>query len=112
MISVKSLKNKIYKATQKYTSCLYHDMYWEGVSLIEDIIINVISENGNDYKFYISVPDGGYRTSSDGMSKWKVYNISIFKNGEDTPCINGTLTCHAAGTVDDPFKSYDISLVL
>lgn len=106
------LKNLIYKTTTKLTSRLYHDDSWEGVEMIKNEIKKVIEENGGGYYPIIYVNNGGYRTSSDGISKWKEYYVDIFSNNSDNPVIQGTLNCHAAGTVEDPFKSYDMSLVL
>ena len=47
------------------------------------------------------------------MSKWKQYEVEIFlKKQKDEPIMIGTLNCHAAGTIEDPFKTYDMSFVL
>lgn len=112
MITRTKLKNLIYDNTQKITSCLYHDDYWHGVSLIRMTIDRLIEENGGGYYLNLSVYDGGYKTSADGMSKWKEYWINIYSDDSDHPVICGTLNCHAAGKIEDPFSSYDMSLVL
>lgn len=112
MLTRTKLKNLIYSKTTKLTSSKYHDDSWQGVSMIKKAINDIIKENGGGYQCFITVHDGGYHTSSDGMSKWKEYWVDIFSNNADHPVICGTLNCHAAGTVEDPFKSYDMSLVI
>ena len=109
-ISRTKLRNTIYKETQKLTSHLYHDDYWYGVTLVKNKIQEIIDDNGSDYELCISVPNGGYHTSSDGMSQWKSYIIKI--SYDNNVVLAGTLNCHAAGTINDPFKSYDMSLVI
>ena len=112
MITRTKLKNLIYEGTSKLTSRLYHDDSWDGVSMVRMEIDYIINQNGGGYYSVISVHNGGYCTSKDGMSKWKEYWIDIYSNDSDHPVIQGTLNCHAAGTVEDPFKSYDMSLVI
>lgn len=112
MISRTKLKNLIYTKTSKLTSAKYRDESWNGVSQIKETIQNIIDENGGGYYLIVSVHDGGYRTSKDGMSQWKEYWVDIYSNDSDHPVICGTLNCHACGTVKDPWNAYDMSLVL
>ena len=96
--------NRIYKVTQKITGGIYRDDNWQGVRMVVDAIKSL------GYQIGLGAKDGGYRKSSDGMSQWKEYQVDI-----DTPegfNIQGTLNCHAAGSVEDPFDRYDMSLVL
>jgi hypothetical protein len=72
------------------------------------MVVDAIKSLG--YQVGLGAKDGGYRKSNDGMSQWKEYQVDI-----DTPegfNIQGTLNCHAAGSVEDPFDRYDMSLVL
>lgn len=94
---------KIYKAVEKLTSKLYHDDYWRGVSDITDAITKL------GFEVSISVKDGGYRKSKNGSSAWKEYEFEISSDGIT---IHGTLSCHQAGSVKDPWDAYDMSLVL
>lgn len=112
MISRTKLKNLIYNKTAKLTSCKYHDTYWDGVSQVKKAIKSVIEENGGGYELSITVYNGGYRTSKDGMSQWKEYWVDIYSEKSPKPVICGTLNCHAAGSVKDPFDAYDMSLVI
>lgn len=109
----KSAINKIYKVTKPYTSHLYSDETWKGV----DDITNAIKSLG--FECELTIKDGGYRNSLGGhtmfangndVSYWKEYNISI--TTDTGVMVNGTINCHAAGTVENPFERYDMSLVL
>lgn len=96
---------KIYDLTKSYTSKLYNDDYWKGVSDIRSAISSI-----TDITEVLIYPiNGGYRTSKDGLSHWKEYEVEL--TGEDFT-IKGTLNCHAAGSVSDPFDRYDMSLVI
>ena len=97
--------NRIYKVVNKFglTSKLYNDEYWAGVSGLMKTIKMV--EGVTDA--YLSVENGGYR-EHDG-SKWKEYNIEI---ETVDGIIYGTVKCHAAGTVEDAFSRYDMTMVL
>lgn len=100
--SKRTAMNRIYKVTHDITSHLYHDENWHGVTLVVDAIESL------GYECEVSVKDGGYR-ENDG-ARWKEYCLTI-----TTPEgfeIHGTLNCHAAGTVEDPFDRYDMSLVM
>ena len=51
------------------------------------------------------------------MSQWKQYKVEIYKNPLDSnekpePFMIGTLNCHAAGSVKDPFDAYDMSFCI
>jgi hypothetical protein len=110
----KKVQNAIYKQLEKTgtTGRFYHDESWEGVGLvkkdIEDAFKN-IKNAAHEYEVSISPDDGGYRKSKDGMSQWKQYKVEIYVKGAEDPFMVGTLNCHAAGTVQDPFDMYDMS---
>jgi hypothetical protein len=103
----RSIINKLYRLTEPYTRGKYHDSGWKGV----DDIINALRNAG--YEVYVSVKDGGYRNSRGGntlfagdgdVSYWKEFDLEI---PVEDKVINGQVRCHAAGTVDDVFSSYD-----
>lgn len=110
----KKVQNAIYKQLEKTgtTGRFYHDDAWEGVKLvrkdIEDAFKN-IKNAPHEYEVSIAPDDGGYRKSKDGMSQWKQYKVEIYIKGAEDPFMVGTLNCHAAGTVQDPFDMYDMS---
>lgn len=110
----KKVQNAIYKQLEKTgtTGHYYHDDNWGGVSLVKKDIedaFKTIKNPEHEYEVSIAPDDGGYRKSKDGMSQWKQYKVEIFVKKSDTPFLTGTLNCHAAGTVEDPFDSYDMS---
>lgn len=102
----KKIFNKIYKNTQKLTSKLYSDTYWKGVDDIRKAIASI--DDITDINIY--PVNGGYKTSKDGTSQWKEYNVEL--STKEGVTIGGTLSCHAAGSVEYPFDKYDMSLVL
>lgn len=108
--TAKRTMNLIYKNIQDLTSHIYKDDNWMAVNWLCDRIRMVLSSISEDLELSVSVHDGGYRTSRDGMSKRKEYALSIVNAGEEM--ISGTLTAHAAGSVADPFDRYDMTVVL
>lgn len=98
--------NRIYKNAGELTSHLFSDENWQGVSLVVDAIKG--TEGITDAGAWPE--NGGYRSSADGLSHWKEYTVEAETELGDT--IHGTLNCHAAGSVEDPFSKYDMSLVL
>ena len=110
----KKVQNAIYKQLEKTgtTGKFYRDTAWEGVGLvkkdIEDAFKN-IKNAPHEYEVSIAPDEGGYRKSKDGMSQWKQYKVEIYVKGAEDPFMVGTLNCHAAGTVQDPFDMYDMS---
>ena len=110
----KKVQNAIYKQLGKTntTGHYYHDDAWEGVSLVRKDIedaFKTIKNPEHEYEVSIAPDAGGYRTSKDGLSKWKQYKVEIYVKGSERPFMGGMLNCHAAGTVDDPFDTYDMS---
>jgi hypothetical protein len=107
------MKNRIYKLTSELTSHIYSDENWRGVYDVCDAIEDA------GYEVEVTVKDGGYRNSLGGntlytgkhdVSYWKEYLLTI--TSEDGVTLEGHLNCHAAGSVEDPFDRYDMSLVL
>lgn len=110
----KKVQNAIYKQLEKTgtTGKFYHDDAWQGVGIVRKDIQDALSNIKNaehEYEVSIAPDEGGYRKSKDGMSQWKQYKVEIFVKGSDLPFMGGTLNCHAAGTVEDPFDMYDMS---
>ena len=110
----RKVQNAIYKQLEKTgtTGRFYRDDAWEGVKLVRKDIedaFKLIKNPEHEYEVSIAPDNGGYRKSKDGMSQWKQYKVEIFVKGAELPFMCGTLNCHAAGTVEDPFDMYDMS---
>lgn len=110
----RKVQNAIYRQLEKTgtTGKFYRDDNWEGVRLVRKDIedaFKMIKNAEHEYEVSIAPDNGGYRHSSDGMSQWKEYRVEIYVKGNELPFMIGTLNCHAAGTVDDPFSMYDMS---
>lgn len=95
--------NVVYKATQQLTSRLYNDDHWQGVNDVRDALGKLGIESD------IYPIDGGYRQNKDGDSFWKEYQVQLQYGGV---VVNGILNCYAAGSVEDPFDRYDMTLQL
>ena len=54
----------------------------------------------------IDLENGGYWKCYGEFPNYKEYKFTIQLN--DGPIINGSLKCHAAGTMEDTFDKYDI----
>ena len=104
------------------TGRLYRDESWEGVKAVRKVCAAALKElntklDGLKYPITIAPDNGGYRQSDDGMPPWKQYKVEIYKNPTDSnenpePFMIGTLNCHAAGSVKDPFDAYDMSFCI
>ena len=124
----KKVYNAIYNKldSTKVTGHLYRDGSWEGVRLVtkdvKDALEELNSKRSDGYQYEVSIaPDnGGYRKSNDGMSQWKQYKVELYKVHKDfntdeeypEPFMIGTLNCHAAGTIKDPFAAYDMTFCI
>lgn len=103
------LKKRIYEVISDMTSHRYRDQSWEGVSEVFGRIRAVLNAYRPDLSLDVRVENGGYRENGGG--KWKEYLLSI-QDEEGKEVIGGNLNAHAAGTVEDPFKAYDMTVVL
>lgn len=102
---LKKIQNRIFKAANQYGSNLFHDEDWSNVHKMIDIIRNIegveeVNCGAGQYFNYISKSkpiDPAYRD----------YKLTI-----RTPfgILGGYLRCHAAGTMDDEFSKYDITV--
>lgn len=118
----RKVQNAIYKQLEKtgttgkfYSNDPKNPRYngdWSGIKLVRKDIqdaFKLIKNPEHEYEVSIAPDEGGYRKSKDGMSQWKQYKVEIFVKGSELPFMGGTLNCHAAGTVEDPFSMYDMS---
>ena len=123
------IKKLIYKVLNKNgtTKKIYSDETWEGPRLekkdVEEALDMFNNMEYTEDEFYTAQPPmdfevevgpaqyGGYRTSADGHNKWKEYNILIYLKDAKYPFMGGIVTCSAAGTVDNPFEKYDLTVL-
>lgn len=117
--SIKARINQIYKIVKKYgiDSKVYHDENWQAIS----DYYRAISSLGCDVDMKpcasidnadSMMSDGGYcdYDEYDHMPRSKQYAVKI--TFEDGMVVSGYIKCMAAGTVQDPFASYDTCIVL
>jgi hypothetical protein len=106
--SLAKLKNEIYRAVEPYTKNMTK---WDNFSKIIDIQEAIRDVVGPDLMCDI---DGGNSTrlNKDGL-EYREFDISIYENKNDYEMILvGKLVCNSAGTMDDPWKLYDITVLL
>ena len=99
----KKLINILYRAVEPFTKHKYRDDDWRNARAVMDAVDIVVGENG-DTSWYCK--DGGYERGEDWAKK--VYRCRITMN--DGIVIGAQLNCWAAGTVEDPFSSYDMTV--
>lgn len=106
--SLAKLKNEIYRAVEPYTKNMTK---WDNFSKIVDIQEAIRDVVGPDLMCDI---DGGNSTrlNKDGL-EYREFDISIYNNKEDYEMVlEGKLVCNSAGTMDEPWKLYDITILL
>lgn len=113
----KLIQKAIYKELQKNntTGKFYKDTNWAGVVKVKEDIMNALhglySKTKHDYNCSIGTENGGYRKNDDG-TQWKEYKVCLYLGKQEEPFMTGTLNCHAAGSVEDPFGMYDMSFII
>lgn len=106
--TLRARMNQIYRLVHKYRidSRKYHDENWKALRDYNEVIESL----GGELSYWCE--DGGYtdRDPQDGMPRSKVYNMTI--TYDDGMVIGGYIKMMAAGTVEDPFSSYDTCIVM
>jgi hypothetical protein len=111
------IKRKVFKELEKNkrSAKIYRDTNWQAVidvrNDIQGVLDSLFRETAHEYDVSIAPINGGYRKNNEG-TQWKEYKIELFLKQQDEPFMTGQLNCHAAGSVDDPFDRYDITIHL
>lgn len=117
--TIKARINQIYRIVKKYgiDSRKYHDESWQAIDDYYKAITSLgceveLKPCGHLNNIDSMESDGGYCDYDpyDHMPRSKQYAIRIMF--EDGMSIDGYIKCMAAGTVSDPFASYDTCMVL
>ena len=117
--TIKARINQIYRIVKKYgiDSRKYHDEAWQAIDDYYRAITSLgceveLKPCGHLNNADSMESDGGYCDYDpyDHMPRSKQYAIKIMFN--DGMNIEGYIKCMAAGTVEDPFASYDTCMVL
>ena len=117
--SMKARINQIYRIVKKYgiDSRKYNDEHWQAIEdyykAITSLGCEVELKPCADLRNADNIEsDGGYTDydPNDNMPRSKQYAIKIIF--EDGMVIDGYVKCMAAGTVSNPFSSYDTCMVL
>lgn len=99
--------NYIYNGLKNLTNKMYKDDNWYAVSVIYKKLQDLFEGKG---EVEMKVENGGYWKRMGEFPNYKEYLITITLN--DGIVIHGSLKCHAAGTIEDTFKYYDITCTL
>lgn len=103
----KKVINMLYKKTSHLTSDIYSDDDWHSLHNLTDYIVDLIGSNGD---VSIWCENGGYWKPLGEFPNYKEYMLKIkMLSGVE---INGSIKCHAAGTIKDTFSRYDITMTL
>lgn len=105
--SLTKLKREIYNAIEPYTKNM---IKWDNFSEVINIQEAIRDAVGPDLMCDI---DGGNstRTNKDGL-EYREFDISIYENKDEYEMVlEGKLVCNSAGTMDDPWKLYDITVL-
>ena len=119
--TIKARINQIYRIIKRYgiDSKLYHDDHWQAkddyyraiTSLGCDFEMRPCGNSNNLDNWDDITSDGGYCDyAEDGMPRSKQYSVKIMY--DDGMNIGGYIKFMAAGTVENPFASYDTCMVL
>lgn len=99
----------IYKNAAPFLSNIFKDDDWRHVSELLNNINNVVESNNGELNVWCE--NGGYWKRLGEFPNYKEYKLTITFVEEDIE-INGSIKCHTAGTMEDTFGRYDITLTL
>lgn len=108
--SVRAIIKRLYEAVEisKVTSHKWHDFGWEGIDKGVMVVQQALNEIGEKYDnefFYEFESVAGY--SADGQAK--TWNMQVVDSMDNRIC-GGQIRAYAAGTVKEPWKSYDYTI--
>ena len=105
--SLTKLKNDIYRAVEPYTKNMIRWDNFSKIIDIQEVIRDVVSPD------LMCDIDGGnsIRTNKDGL-EYREFDISIYNKDDYKMVLEGKLVCNSAGTMDEPWKLYDITVLL
>ncbi len=102
--NLKKIQRNIYKFVSDYCGKMHSDDAWQDVKTLIDMIQSVdgvtdVHVGAGEYFNYTNPEKGAYRD-------YQTTVVTEFGN------LYGYIRCHAAGTMDDIFKYYDITISL
>ena len=102
--NLKKIQRNIYKSVSDYCGKMHSDDAWQDVKTLIDMIQSVdgvtdVHVGAGEYFNYTNPEKGAYRD-------YQTTVVTEFGN------LYGYIRCHAAGTIDDIFKYYDITISL
>jgi len=100
---INKIINKLYRIVQKsgYSGKLYRDDDWSGLFSIREIVQPVLPPG------FRLIMNHVYGYTQDGNSKEYQFTVEHEETGEQI--IDGYITAHAAGNMNDKWSAYDIT---
>lgn len=94
----KTFKNRINKILTDNTKGIFSDQYWQPVQATW----KALQEAG----YFVSIGSTAYQHNADGIPVSKNWMFTVEAEGY---VVQGILTAHGAGSIQDPLDRYDIS---
>lgn len=104
---LRKIQNRIYKIIQPYTSKRCRDDAWENVMELYNVIRNV--DGVVDTELRAGVYHNYINKARPNDPAYRDYKLKV---KTDFGILSGYIRCHAAGTMDDEFSTYDMTISL
>lgn len=105
-----SVKKKLAAALKPLEGIRYEGYDWQIIPDFRGIAEPLLANENCGIDLFCK--DGGYRTSKDGLNKWKEYEFIVRDYDTDEEIINGKIICSPIGTFGKPFFRYETSIVM
>lgn len=104
---LRKVRDSIYRLSQKQFNYMCHDDAWQNVGKFISAIKNL--EGVTDVSTWHGVYHNYLHSASVNSSPYRTYKILV-----ETPFgdLGGQITCSAAGTMEDPFSTYDMNIII
>ena len=112
-VTFKDVIKKIYDCTDNLRNGIFSDYDWSNVFALRNKMQEVINAINILYgsNFAFEFGGGVYKKSDDRMNEYREYKFNITDvDSEET--LNGSVICSSAGSIENPFEKYDISLTI
>ena len=105
-----AVKKKLAAALKPLEGRRYEGYDWQIIPDFRGIAEPLLANENCGIELFCK--DGGYRTSKDGLNKWKEYEFVVRDYDTDEEIINGKIICSPIGTFGKPFFRYETSIVM
>ena len=109
----KTVIEKIYDCTYDFRTGMFSDYDWSNVFALRDKIqevinaINLLYDSNYEFEF----GGGVYKKSDYRVNEYREYTF-VITDTDSKETRSGSVICCAAGSMENPFSKYDISLIM